>query len=58
MPFGAIMKFMVVMALIGLGVALAIGVTMFVLPVLALGVIGMLIYRWNTARVRHRPQPW
>lgn len=58
MPFGAIMKFMVVMALIGLGVALVIGAAMFVLPVLALGVIGLLIYRWNSTRVRHRPQPW
>ena len=58
MPFGAIMKFMVIMALTGLGVALVIGAAMFVLPVLALGVIGLLIYRWNSTRVRHRPQLW
>jgi len=58
MPIGAIFKLVGGLGLIGLAVAAVLGAAIIVIPVVALSIIGWLIYKRTRARPRYRPSQW
>ena len=55
MPVGKIFMLMATLALIGLCAAAVVGAAIVIVPVIALCLIGWLVYKWTRTRPRYRP---